>query len=59
MLIDLGIKSVRLLTNNPRKLVGFSGYKLKITERVPLVIQPQEHNEYYLKTKKERMEHMF
>ena len=59
MLIDLGIKSVRLLTNNPRKLVGFSGYKLKISERVPLVIQPQEHNEFYLKTKKERMEHMF
>jgi 3,4-dihydroxy 2-butanone 4-phosphate synthase / GTP cyclohydrolase II len=59
MLIDLDIKSVRLLTNNPRKLVGFSGYKLKISERVPLIIQPQEHNEYYLKTKKERMEHMF
>jgi 3,4-dihydroxy 2-butanone 4-phosphate synthase/GTP cyclohydrolase II len=59
MLIDLGIKSVRLLTNNPRKLVGFSGYKLKIAERVPLVIEPHEHNEYYLKTKKERMDHMF
>ncbi|MDD5596635.1 MAG: bifunctional 3,4-dihydroxy-2-butanone-4-phosphate synthase/GTP cyclohydrolase II [Victivallaceae bacterium] len=59
MLIDLGIKSVRLLTNNPRKLVGFSGYKLKITERVPLIIEPHEHNEYYLKTKKERMNHMF
>jgi len=59
ILIDLGIKSVRLLTNNPRKLVGFSGYKLKISERVPLIIKPQEHNEYYLKTKKERMDHMF
>lgn len=59
MLIDLGIKSVRLLTNNPRKLVGFSGYKLKITERVPLVIEPHEHNEFYLSTKKERMDHMF
>jgi len=59
MLIDLGLKSVRLLTNNPRKLVGFSGYKLNITERVALVITPQKHNEYYLKTKKDRMEHMF
>ena len=59
MLIDLGIKSVRLLTNNPRKLVGFSGYKLKIAERVPLIMEPHEHNEYYLKTKKIKMEHMF
>lgn len=59
MLIDLGIKSVRLLTNNPRKLVGFSGYKLEISERVPLVIEPQEHNEFYLSTKKAKMEHMF
>ncbi|MDD5697522.1 MAG: bifunctional 3,4-dihydroxy-2-butanone-4-phosphate synthase/GTP cyclohydrolase II [Victivallaceae bacterium] len=59
MLIDLGIKSVRLLTNNPRKLIGFSGYKLKITERIPLIIEPQQYNEYYLQTKKERMKHMF
>ncbi|MCP3968353.1 MAG: bifunctional 3,4-dihydroxy-2-butanone-4-phosphate synthase/GTP cyclohydrolase II [Lentisphaerae bacterium] len=58
ILQDLGVKSVKLLTNNPCKLVGLSGYELKITERVPLVIQPQEHNEYYLRTKKERMGHM-
>ncbi|MDD5728988.1 MAG: bifunctional 3,4-dihydroxy-2-butanone-4-phosphate synthase/GTP cyclohydrolase II [Victivallales bacterium] len=59
MLIDLGIKSIRLLTNNPRKLVGFSGYKLKITERVPLIVEPHEFNKFYLNTKKERMNHMF
>ena len=58
ILLDLGVKSVRLLTNNPRKLVGISGSGLKVTERVPLVIGPCSENEFYLKTKKERMGHL-
>lgn len=58
ILLDLGVKSVRLLTNNPKKLVGLSGYGLEVTERVPLVIDPCEENEFYLRTKKERMGHL-
>ena len=58
ILLDLGVKSVRLLTNNPKKLVGLSGYGLKRAERVPLVIEPCAENEFYLRTKKERMGHL-
>ncbi|MBE6391873.1 MAG: bifunctional 3,4-dihydroxy-2-butanone-4-phosphate synthase/GTP cyclohydrolase II [Lentisphaerae bacterium] len=58
ILLDLGVKSVRLLTNNPKKLIGISGYGLKITERVPLVIEPCADNACYLSTKKERMGHL-
>lgn len=58
ILLDLGVKSLRLLTNNPKKLIGISGYGLEITERVPLVIEPGEDNACYLHTKKERMGHM-
>lgn len=58
ILIDLGIKSVRLLTNNPRKLVGIEGYGLAIKERVPIVIEPSKHNARYLKTKKEKLGHL-
>ncbi len=58
ILLDLGVKSVRLLTNNPSKLVGISGYGLEITERLPLVIAPGKNNAFYLKTKKERMGHL-
>lgn len=58
IMLDLKIKSARLLTNNPQKIVGIDGYGLKITERVPIVMQPQTHNENYLRTKKERMGHL-
>ena len=58
ILLDLGVKSVRRLTNNPKKLVGISGYGLEIAERVPIVIKPCEENEFYLRTKKERMGHL-
>ena len=58
ILLDQGVKSVRLLTNNPRKLVGLSGYGIRITERVPIVIPPNADNAFYLETKKKRMDHM-
>ena len=58
ILLDLGIKSIQLLTNNPLKIRGLSGYDLEIKERVPIVIEPHEHNEFYLKTKEARMGHI-
>ncbi|MDD5506192.1 MAG: bifunctional 3,4-dihydroxy-2-butanone-4-phosphate synthase/GTP cyclohydrolase II [Candidatus Omnitrophica bacterium] len=57
ILVDLGIKQIRLLTNNPRKIVGLEGYGLKISERVPLEIEPNSQNYKYLKTKKEKLGH--
>jgi 3,4-dihydroxy 2-butanone 4-phosphate synthase/GTP cyclohydrolase II len=57
ILVDLGIKQIRLLTNNPRKIVGLEGYGLKVSLRVPLEIEPNEKNYKYLKTKKEKMGH--
>ena len=59
ILLDLGIKSIDLLTNNPLKIRGLSGYDLEIKERVPIVMTPHEHNEFYLKTKEKRMGHIF
>lgn len=58
ILVDLGIKNIKLMTNNPKKLSGLSGYGLEIVERVPLEIACNHVNEYYLKTKKEKMGHM-
>lgn len=58
ILLDLGIKSIRLMTNNPKKIIGLDGYGLKITERVPVVMPEKMHNVKYMKTKKEKMGHM-
>ncbi len=58
MLVHLGVKEMRLLTNNPKKMVGLSGYGLEIKERVPIEIEPLEENHFYLKTKKDKMEHI-
>ena len=58
ILVDLGIRKVRLLTNNPRKIVGLEGYGLKIVERVPIEIEPNPLNKKYLKTKKEKLGHL-
>ncbi len=58
ILLDLGVKSIALLTNNPRKIVGLSGFDIKIAERVPLVIEPGKENSFYLRTKKEKMGHL-
>ncbi|MDI6751509.1 MAG: bifunctional 3,4-dihydroxy-2-butanone-4-phosphate synthase/GTP cyclohydrolase II [bacterium] len=58
ILVDLGLSTIRLLTNNPRKLIGLEGYGLKVTERVPLTVEPTNENIRYLKTKKERLGHL-
>ena len=57
ILRDLGVRNMRLLTNNPVKRTGLEGYGLNITETVPIVVQPNQYNERYLKTKQERMGH--
>jgi len=58
ILVDLGLKTIRLLTNNPKKVVGLDGYGLKIVEQVPIRISPNPHNEKYLKTKREKLGHL-
>jgi 3,4-dihydroxy 2-butanone 4-phosphate synthase/GTP cyclohydrolase II len=57
ILVSLGIKKIRLITNNPRKFIGLSGYGLEIVDRVPLEIAPNETNIHYLRTKKEKLGH--
>jgi 3,4-dihydroxy 2-butanone 4-phosphate synthase/GTP cyclohydrolase II len=57
ILKDLGVRSMRLLSNNPRKLVGIEGYKLSVAEWIPLEIPPSEHSRGYLRTKKEKLGH--
>jgi len=58
ILCDLGLKNIRLITNNPRKIAGLEGYGLQITERVPIVSPATEYSERYLRTKKEKMGHI-
>jgi 3,4-dihydroxy 2-butanone 4-phosphate synthase/GTP cyclohydrolase II len=57
MLVDLGVRSVRLLSNNPRKLAGVAGDGLSVSERIPLEIPVSEHTRRYLTTKKEKLGH--
>jgi 3,4-dihydroxy 2-butanone 4-phosphate synthase/GTP cyclohydrolase II len=58
ILSDLGLKTIRLLTNNPRKVVGLGGYGLKIVEQVPIRTKPNPHNARYLETKRKKMGHL-
>jgi len=58
ILADLGLHKIRLLTNNPRKIVGLKGYSLEVTERIPLEIEPNEINKLYLKTKQKKLGHL-
>ncbi len=58
ILMDLGLKSIRVLTNNPRKLVGLEGYGLKLVERVPIVPDPNDQNRSYLEVKRDKLGHL-
>ena len=59
ILKDLGLCKIRLLTNNPKKIIGLRGYDLEVVERVPIEIEPNENNKKYLRTKMEKMGHLF
>jgi len=58
ILYDLGVRKIRLLTNNPKKIYGLEGFGLEVVERVPIKIPSNPHNERYLKTKKEKLGHL-
>lgn len=58
ILVDLGLSSIRLITNNPRKIIGLEGYGLKVQERIPLETKPNRHNLKYLKTKHQKLGHI-
>src|ERR1017187_7077832 len=58
ILVDLGLKTIRLLTNNPRKVVGLEGYGLEIVEQVPIKVKPNIHNARYLNTKRDKLGHL-
>jgi 3,4-dihydroxy 2-butanone 4-phosphate synthase/GTP cyclohydrolase II len=58
ILVDLGLRTIRLLTNNPRKIVGLEGYGLEIVEQVPIRIPPNPHNARYLRVKREKLGHL-
>ncbi|UCD18472.1 MAG: GTP cyclohydrolase II, partial [Candidatus Zixiibacteriota bacterium] len=58
ILADLGLKSIRLMTNNPRKIVGLEGHGLKVTQRIPIQGDVTEYNTKYLKTKRDKMGHL-
>ncbi len=58
ILADLGLSSIRLMTNNPEKRIGLEGYGLKVVERVPIQIEPHEKNRFYLEAKRDKMGHL-
>ncbi|MQA88882.1 MAG: bifunctional 3,4-dihydroxy-2-butanone-4-phosphate synthase/GTP cyclohydrolase II [Gemmatimonas sp.] len=58
ILIDLGLSSIRILTNNPKKIVGLEGYGLRVTEQVPIRITPNAHNQRYLSVKRDKLGHL-
>jgi 3,4-dihydroxy 2-butanone 4-phosphate synthase/GTP cyclohydrolase II len=58
ILVDLGVRKMRLLTNNPKKMVGLEGYNLSVVDQVPIEVEPNEHNKCYLECKKLKMGHL-
>ena len=58
ILVDLGLRKIKLMTNNPRKIVALEGYGLKVVERVPIEILPHDRNVRYLQTKKQKLGHL-
>lgn len=59
ILMDLGLRRLRVLTNNPKKIIGLEGFPLEIVDRVPIKVEPNQHNEAYLETKRDKMGHLF
>ncbi|HSU13600.1 bifunctional 3,4-dihydroxy-2-butanone-4-phosphate synthase/GTP cyclohydrolase II [Longimicrobium sp.] len=59
ILLDLGLRNIRILTNNPKKIVGIDGYGLSVLEQVPLGVKPNPHNSGYLRAKRDKMGHLF
>jgi 3,4-dihydroxy 2-butanone 4-phosphate synthase/GTP cyclohydrolase II len=59
ILFDLGARKLRLMTNNPKKVIGLEGYGLEVIERVPIEVEPNSYNLNYLKAKKEKLGHLF
>ena len=57
ILTDLGLTSIKILTNNPKKIIGLEGHGLSVTDQIPIVAAPNPHNEDYLRVKRERMGH--
>ena len=57
ILSDLGVRRIRLMTNNPKKVVGLDGYGLEIVEQLPIKVSPNKHNKIYLRTKRDKMGH--
>jgi 3,4-dihydroxy 2-butanone 4-phosphate synthase/GTP cyclohydrolase II len=58
ILVDLGLTTIRLLTNNPKKIIGLEGYGLRVSDQIPIEHHPTEHNQAYLRTKRDRMGHL-
>jgi 3,4-dihydroxy 2-butanone 4-phosphate synthase/GTP cyclohydrolase II len=58
ILVDLGLSTIKLITNNPRKIVGIEGYGLKVIERVPMEMEPTPENLKYLETKRDKLGHL-
>jgi 3,4-dihydroxy 2-butanone 4-phosphate synthase/GTP cyclohydrolase II len=58
ILVDLGVRKMRLMTNNPKKIVGLEGYGLTVTEQVPIEVEPNPFNQCYLECKKLKMGHL-
>jgi 3,4-dihydroxy 2-butanone 4-phosphate synthase/GTP cyclohydrolase II len=58
ILVDLGLSSVRILTNNPKKIVGLEGYGLSVVEQVPIQVEPNQHNRNYLNAKRDKLGHL-
>ncbi|MEA3485769.1 MAG: bifunctional 3,4-dihydroxy-2-butanone-4-phosphate synthase/GTP cyclohydrolase II, partial [Candidatus Aerophobetes bacterium] len=58
ILADLGLHRIKILTNNPRKIIGLRGYGLEVTERIPLEVKPNENNRKYLETKQKKLGHL-
>ena len=57
ILVDLGVRKIRLLTNNPKKVIGLEGYGLEIVKQLPIKVSPNQHNQKYLRTKRDKMGH--